>query len=105
MIRDGGSLTAVFQRSNGSEYWRFFKINLNELPSGQTERLGYLNPVVVDRLVGNAMPVSWQHATVLLHQISSLLPEDRDRKWLRAMETTAANLGQLPREVDRLLGV
>jgi len=104
MIRDGGSLAAVFQGSNGSEYWLLFEVKLNTLPSGQTERLGYSDPVVVDRLTGTAMPVPWRHAIALLHQMTPLLFEARDRKWLRAMETTAENLGQLPPEVSRMLG-
>ena len=104
MIRDGGSLAAVFQGSSGSEYWLFFEVKLNALPSGQTERTGYSSPVVVDRLTGTATPVSWQNAIALIHQMTPLLVEARDRKWLQAMETTANNLGQLPPEVDRMFG-
>ena len=104
MIRDGGSLAAVFQGSNGSDYWLFFKVKLNSLPSGETERLGYSSPVVVDKLTGTAMSVTWQHAIALLHQMTPLLFEARDRKWLRAMETAAEGLGRLPPEVDRTFG-
>lgn len=104
MIRDGGSLAAVFQGSNGSEYWLFFEIKLNALPSGKAERWGYSDPVVVDRVTGTSMPFSWQHALVLLRQISALSLEATDRKWLVAMETVAQNLGKLPPEVDRTFG-
>ena len=104
MIRDGGSLAAVFQGSNGSDYWLLFKVDLKTLPSGKTERLGYSSPVVVDKLTGTAMPVSWQHAIALLHQMTPLLFEAHHRKWLHAMETTAEGLGRLPPEVDRIFG-
>ena len=104
MTRDGGSLAAIFQGSNGSDYWLFFKVKLSNLPSGETERLGYSSPVVIDRLTGTEMPVSWQHAIALLHQMTPFLFEARDRKWLRAMETTAEGLGRSPPEIDRIFG-
>ena len=104
MIRDGGSLTAVFQGTNGTQYWLFFKININILPSGEWERLGYMSPAVVDHQSGCHIDVSWQHATVLLHQIEALTTDESSIKWLNVMESTAAACGRLPSEIARIVG-
>ena len=104
MVRDGGSLAAIFQGSNGAEYWLLFKVNLRELPSGEVERLGYANPVVFERQVGDETEISWQHAKVLLNQMRPALREETHRKWLAVMCATAETSGQLPSEVERVFG-
>ena len=104
MIRDGGSLAAVFQGANGSQYWLLFPIEIHDLPSGEWERLGYMSPVVVDRQSGCHIDVSWQHAIVLIHQIEALTTEQSSIKWLNVMESTAAACGRLPIEVARIGG-
>lgn len=104
MIRDGGSLSAIFQGANGSEYWLLFKVRLRELPTGEVERLGYEEPIVIERLTGITTEMSWQHASILLGQIRPLLREEAHRKWFEAMyESTQAN-GQLPSGVERVCG-
>ena len=104
MIRDGGSLAAIFQGENGSEYWLFFKVSIRELPSGEAERLGYEKPVVFERQVGNETEISWQHAKILLNQMRPMLREESHRRWLEAMYASANTDGQLPPSVERILG-
>ncbi len=104
MIRDGGSLAAIFQGANGSEYWLFFKAVIRELPTGEHERVGYERPVVVEQQVGNEIEVSWQHAEILLNQMRPLLREEAHRTWLEAMYAAARTNGQLPPGVERTLG-
>ena len=103
MIRDGGSLAAVFHGSNGSEYWLLFEINLKTLPSGEWQRTNYLNPVVVERQAGTAIEVSWQHAKVLLNQIRSFLHEKMHHEMLAIMMSVAEAEGEISyEEVSRL---
>lgn len=104
MIRDGGSLAATFQGSNGSEYWLFFEIRFHELPSGERERLGHNDPVVFVRQVGVPSGISWRHAENLLHQLRPLVRDDSSLKWLEVMEATAAANGHLPTGIDRFMG-
>jgi hypothetical protein len=103
MIRDGGSLAAVFQGSNGSKYWLFFEHDSRELPSGGLERLGYKSPVVVERQVGLPISVSWAQATTMLHQMRPLVPNPSSLKWLDAMEAVAESQGKLLTGVERVL--
>jgi hypothetical protein len=104
MIRDGGSLAAVFQGPNGGEYWLFFKVRIRELPSGEAERLGYEKPVVFERYVGNESEISWQHAKVLLNQMRPMLREESHHRWLEAMYASAEAYGLLPPGVEPILG-
>src|ERR1700691_3798951 len=104
MIRDGGSLAVTWQGAEGAEYWLFFKIEAERRNSEMTERVGYSSPVIVDRLTGNTIDVSWEHALVLLHQVRLLVTESEDLRWLEMMETTAKTSGQMPPGIERMLG-
>jgi len=103
-IRDGGSLAAIFQGSNGSKYWLFFEIKTHRLSSGEVERLGYKDPVIVERQVGVPMGTSWRHAQILLNQLRPLVRDDSSLKCLEIMEATAVAHGELPTGIDRSLG-
>ena len=103
MIRDGGSLAAVFRGSNGSEYWLFFEHDSRALPSGGVERLGYKAPVVIERQMGLPVSVSWQQATMMLHQMRPLAPDPSSLRWLDVMEGVAGTQGKLPTGVERVL--
>ena len=103
MIRDGGSLAAIFQGENGSEYWLLFKVSMRALPSGETERLRYERPVIVERQVGSEIEISWQHAKILLNQMRPMLHEESHRQWLEAMYASAETAGQLPPGVKRVM--
>jgi hypothetical protein len=103
MLRDGGSLAAIFQGSNGAEYWLLFELQTRELPSGHLERTGYKDPVVVERQVGLPIGVSWQQATIMLHQMRGLVTDASSLKWLETMELAAVGRGQLPANLERTL--
>jgi hypothetical protein len=104
MIRDGGSLAASFQGANGSEYWLFLQLEVGELPTGESERLGYATPVVVERAIGQEVEISWDHAKVLLNQMRPMLRKDADQKWLETMYASVEGNGALPPGVERFLG-
>jgi hypothetical protein len=101
MIRDGGSLAATFQGSDGCKYWLFLQVRLNKLPSGELERVAYEEPVVIDRLAEKGIPVTWPQARVLLAQIRPLLHKERDQKWFEIMQEVVLTEGALPRGVNR----
>ena len=103
MIRDGGSLGAAFQGSNGSEYWLFLKLKVRELPSGERERIGYEEPVIVDKLISSSIKVSWQQAGVILNQMRPMLRDESSRSWLETMYESVQTNGQLPSGVERIL--
>jgi hypothetical protein len=103
MIRDGGSLAAVFQGANGAEYSLYFPLRHRTLPSGVFERLGYAKPLVIERQAAIEVEVSWPHATALINQIRPLVLEPRHLGWLDAMASTAAAEGVLPHNVERFL--
>ena len=100
MIRDGGSLAAIFQGLDGGEYWVLLKVRLKVI-AGVIERLGYEEPAVLDRLNQREIAISWQHAQILLSQIAPFLDGERKRRWLNIMiEAVSAN-GALPGGIER----
>lgn len=114
MIRNGGSLAAIFQDPRGLTYWLYFDLISQRLPDGVFERLGYETPVVFERqpsgMTNTAMNISWHHATVMLDRMRSLI-EDEDSharteslRWLERMAETAQGEGRLPSGVARYLG-
>jgi hypothetical protein len=100
MIRDGGSLAASFHCTDGVQYWLYLEVILQP---GSSERLGYSQPQVVNRLQGTAVTISWQHALALVHQLQSLSSRPND-PWLSAMEESIKGQGRLPLAVSRLIG-
>jgi hypothetical protein len=90
MLRDGGSLCAAFQGTNGSVYWLVLPV---QFESGVVK--GYSNPVVVERpFAAEEIQVSWSHAEVLLHQIEHLLPPSANRSWVQPMYEVIHNEGK-----------
>jgi hypothetical protein len=102
--RDGGSLAASFQGANGAEYWLFFQLRQQSLPSGQIERLGYEKPILIERQSGIQTEVTWQHAIALISQVRPLLRAISDEEWLEAMESVAEQEGALPIQIERFFG-
>ncbi|MEK6347012.1 MAG: hypothetical protein V4764_06005 [Burkholderia sp.] len=85
-IRDGGSLIASFQGSNGQVYWLMLPVN-----RVGPDVLGYYLPIVVERPFGGPdMEISWQHARMLFDQILKFLP---------------AGYENAPKEIDRTSGI
>ena len=90
-LRDGGSLCASFQGSNGAQYWLVLPILLE---SGAMN--GYSKPVVVEQpYAPEKLQLSWSHAEVLLHQVERLLPEGSDRRWIQPMYEAIRNEGKV----------
>ncbi len=110
MVRDGGSLAAHFIGANGSSYCLHFQLITMRDSNGDVQRIGYAKPVVFERLEFreanrfewqgiNLVEVSWIHARVLLRQLRGHRCNDRDSKWLAAMEESATAEGALPQAV------
>ena len=103
MIRDGGSLAAVFQGADGAVYSLFLPLRHRTLPSGVFERLGYDKPLVVEQNAGIEMEISWSRAAVLINQIRPLIRTSEDHRWLNAIDLVVESEGALPSEVERFL--
>jgi len=103
MIRDGGSLAAVFHGTDSCEYLLFLEILSRELESGDIERLGYAAPKIVSRFTKSALPITWQHASVLLGQIGGMIRRENDLKWHALMTQVVETEGELPDEFERVL--
>lgn len=114
MIRNGGSLAAIFQDPRGNEYWLYFDLISRNLPDDVFERLGYEKPVVFERqpsgLANTAMKISWHHAIVMLDRMRPMIdekysdPSYGSLHWLECMVETAQGEGRLPSGVERYLG-
>lgn len=114
LIRDGGSLQAMFVGINGSKYCLYFQLIAKEGSSGELVRLGYEHPIVFERLefreqnrdewqAIDQVEVSWTHANVLLHQLGAYPQSDEDSKWLAAMREVASAEGQIPHDMPHAL--
>jgi hypothetical protein len=89
-LRDGGSLCASFQGTNGSQYWLVFPVRRE---NGLLE--GYSTPVVIERpLAAEEMHISWKHAEVLLGQVERLLDDDSSRNWIPVMREAIRKEGK-----------
>jgi hypothetical protein len=96
MLRDGGSLCAVFVGADGSEYWLLVPIEQASSDSSSFETRRYAEPFVLDR-PHSATPiqVSWEHASILLSQIVSMLPESAPRRWISPMTECLVRRGNI----------
>ncbi len=114
MIRDGGSLQAMFVGTNGAKYCLYFQLISQEGASGELVRLGYEKPIVFERFqfrkqnqhewqAINQVEVSWTHANMLLHQLRACPHGDEDSKWLATMQKVADTLGEIPDDMPRTL--
>ena len=100
MLRDSGSLAAVFQGTDGCEYWVCLPIRLRKLPGGEWERLGYQDPVVLDRLTDRQFPILWSQARTFLSQVRPLLRTERDICWFNILSEAVQLQGALPSGVE-----
>ncbi len=98
IIRDGGSLAAIFDGSNGANYWLLFTVEVKILPSGDWQRERYLPPVIVERQIGTAIEITWEHAKVFLNQMRPFIKGAQDQKMLEVMFTVANAQGQISYE-------
>lgn len=103
MIRDGGSLAAIFHGGDSCEYWLFFEIRMSNSKPNVAERLGYSEPKIVNRHTSTEVGIAWEHAAMMLRQIEKLTHRDHDRLWLKKMQTVADSRGTLPNEIERFM--
>jgi hypothetical protein len=103
MVRDGGSLAAIFHGTDSCEYSLLLEILSRKLDYGDVERLGYAAPKIVSRLTNSALPITWQHAAVLLCQIGGMIRREKDLKWHGVMAQVVETRGELPNEFERVL--
>jgi len=102
MLRDGGSLAAVFQAKDSAEYWLLLRIRTRDTPDGRLERIGYAAPVWIRRHTGQEVNLTWPHARAVLSQAEGMLREASDREWLERMAEVAKTEGSLPSGVERV---
>jgi hypothetical protein len=93
VIRDGGSLGAFFVGTDSVDYWLFFGVIIVETSPGYCQAKGYADPVIIDRLIGTRISISWQHAQMLLGQMLPLLKEEAHRLVAESMTEIAENAG------------
>jgi len=103
MIRDGGSLAVSFKCADGSDYTLFFKLDYFVNENGKHERRGYLAPVVMNRVYGVEISISWPHAEILLGQMLEMTLIEGARKWLETMIEVVGNRGRLPSSIGRIM--
>jgi len=105
MMRDGGSLAAIFHASDSCEYWLFFEILMRDLDGRTVERMGYAAPKIVNRHTHLDVLISWAQASTLLRQIDTMLCRNRGRdlNWLRTMQGVAASNGALPADMTKVM--
>lgn len=98
MIRDGGSLAATFQGTDGCEYLLFLPIRRNKKGPGVAFGPGYDEPLIIDQLVQREIPINWHQAEMLLSQIRPLLERESDQKWFAFMSEVVRLRGTYPRD-------
>jgi hypothetical protein len=103
MIRDGGSLAAIFHGRDGCEYWLFFEICIRNLSEQVVERVGYARPKVVNRHTGIEVSVTWEDASTMLKKIAKITHRDQDWHWLKIMQAVVDSNGELPDGVEKVI--
>jgi hypothetical protein len=104
MIRDGGSLGASLLCADGSVYALFFKLDSFVNAGGELERRGYFPPVIMRKVCGIEISISWPHAEILLHQMRAMLRSEADRNWVEVMIEVTETRGQLPASISKIVG-
>lgn len=95
MIRDRGSLAAVWGGGDGAEYWLFYPVKVESVDADHNRIAGWDEPQVHVRGTGVVHELSWQHAKILISQFRSLVASPRSLEILDAMEEIAANCGSI----------
>ncbi len=103
MIRDGGSLAACFQGSDGGRYWVFFEICTTTV-AGRSQRHRYRTPIVLDRTSGQHFAITWRHALSFLDLVETFPLDEHSIRWLRIMREVAKTEGALPASIDPFFG-
>ena len=99
MLRDGGSLCASFQGTDGSQYWLLLPVVI--AGPGTSAAAHYGLPVIVERpFAPEELQVSWEHARLLLQPIEDLLPPNANRAWVQPMYDCIRAKGRWSRSND-----
>jgi hypothetical protein len=64
-----------------------------ETSPGYCQAKGYADPVIIDKLVGTRISISWQYALILLGQMLPLLKEESHRLVAESMAEISQNAG------------
>ena len=99
LIRDGGSLCASFLGADSATYWLLFKLIIVDTSPGYREAKHYATPVILDRLSGTSVSITWDHAKAMLGEISSLLSKQTHHEAVDSMLDIAQNEGQITANV------
>jgi hypothetical protein len=117
MLRDGGSLTAIFENERAARYILLIPIHMAK-EGAEWKRLGYRSPVLIDcdpkkrppntdrvlysELCGPDTPVSWAEARTVVEAITRLAGQlgSLERHWLSQMTSVVATEGQLPTDLS-----
>ena len=89
MIRDGGSLAALYVSTDGSTQALFFLVNEERVDANHRRVAGWHPPEIRDGVSGMKISVSWSHAEVLIGQLRSFAQNVQQIAVLEAMHEVA----------------
>ena|SRR5687767_15898580 len=93
MVRDGGSLVAVWSGGDGAEYWLLYPVIVELVDDDHDRIAGWAGPQVHVRGTGVVHELSWQHAKVFINQFRPFAASARFLEILDAMDEIATNRG------------
>jgi len=100
MIRDGGSLAAIYGGGNSAEYWLFFPVRTESVDSDHTRIAGWDLPEIHERGTGMKSELSWDHAKTFIGQLKSHVHDPREAALLDAMSDIATAGGSITSSVQ-----
>ena len=95
MIRDGGSLAAVWEDVAGQKHWLFFPVRIAEVDPDHDRIAGWSDPECHNRSAGTREQIGWAKARLLIDTLRAHLDDEADRQKLNAMDDIAAQGGQI----------
>ena len=99
MIRDGGSLAAIYGGGDSAEYWLFFPVRTESVDADHTRISGWELPEIHDRSTGLKNEISWQHAMTFVGQLKPHVHDPREVALLDAMGDIASTGGAITSSV------
>jgi hypothetical protein len=100
MIRDGGSLAAIFGGGDGSQYWLFFPVLRQYVGPDHSKISGWHLPEIRERSTGLKSQLSWQHAKTFIAQLKAHVDEERQIALLNAMSDVANAEGSITPSIE-----
>jgi len=95
MVRDGGSLVAIWNGGDGVEYWLLYPVIVESVGPDHNRITGWDEPQVHARDTGAIHELSWQHAKILIDQFRPFAASARFLEILDAMKEIATNRGDI----------